>query len=74
MLAMAERLSERERLILALIAAGRTDRQIASRLLIGESTVALHVAGAMRKLGACSRGQAIFEALMAGYDLHVNLS
>src|SRR5262249_56202730 len=45
-----DRITEREREVLREIAAGRSTRQIASRLGIGERTVESHRASLMRKL------------------------
>lgn len=48
-------LSRREREVLALIALGATDRQIASELLISRVTVSTHVAHILSKLGVPNR-------------------
>ncbi|MCP2269341.1 ATP-binding protein [Actinokineospora diospyrosa] len=53
-------LSPREREVVDLVAAGRTNRQIAQELYLSPRTVEHHVAKAMRKLGLSSR--AAFEA------------
>lgn len=50
-----ERLSEREEQVLALLARGRTNAEIAGELYIGLSTVKTHVASLMTKLGARNR-------------------
>jgi DNA-binding CsgD family transcriptional regulator len=52
-------LTAREREILALMAGGRTNGQIASALLIQEGTVKYHVKNVLRKLGARSRAEAV---------------
>jgi DNA-binding NarL/FixJ family response regulator len=51
-------LSYRERQILALAVAGRTNAQIGSRLFLAESTVKGHLASAFRRLGVHSRREA----------------
>jgi pimeloyl-ACP methyl ester carboxylesterase/DNA-binding CsgD family transcriptional regulator len=56
--------TEREREILALVAAGLTDQQIADRLTLSRNTVHRHVANARTKLGVRSRAAAA--AAMAG--------
>jgi DNA-binding NarL/FixJ family response regulator len=48
-------LTRREREVLALLADGLTDRQIARSLGLSEGTVRLHVGGVLRKLGAPNR-------------------
>ncbi|GLW90645.1 LuxR family transcriptional regulator [Actinokineospora globicatena] len=48
-------LSPREREVVDLVAAGRTNRQIAQELYLSPRTVEHHVAKAMRKLGLTSR-------------------
>ncbi len=51
-------LTSRERDVLALIAEGRTDRQIAETLFISPRTVAMHVSSILAKLGVPNRGGA----------------
>jgi len=48
-------LSEREREVLALLAAGKTNREIGAALFISEHTVARHVSNIFNKLGVSSR-------------------
>ncbi len=48
-------LSRRERQVLSLVAAGKTNRQIASDLGISEHTVARHVSNIFNKIGVTSR-------------------
>jgi DNA-binding CsgD family transcriptional regulator len=51
----AAALSARERQVLVLVAAGKTNRQIASQLGISEHTVARHVSSIFNKIGVSSR-------------------
>lgn len=51
-------LSQRERAVLALVAAGESNRAIAARLSISEHTVARHVSNIFNKLGVGSRAAA----------------
>ena len=51
-------LTRREREVLALVADGRTNRQIAERLFISESTAGVHVSNIIGKLGVATRGEA----------------
>jgi len=48
-------LTERERTVLDLIVEGRTNSEIAERLVIGESTVKTHVGRVLAKLGVRGR-------------------
>jgi DNA-binding NarL/FixJ family response regulator len=48
-------LSEREAQVLRLVAAGKTNRDIAEALFISEKTVARHVSNIFDKLGVASR-------------------
>jgi DNA-binding CsgD family transcriptional regulator len=52
-------LTDREREVLRLLADGLSNRQLATRLGISESTVARHVLVVMRKLDAASRAHAV---------------
>ncbi|WP_188522686.1 ATP-binding protein [Isoptericola cucumis] len=55
----AERaLTERERQVLALVAEGLTNGQIAERLFISRKTASVHVSAILRKLGVASRTEA----------------
>ena len=58
--------SRREREILALLAEGATDGQIAERLELSPATVQTHVRNAKAKLGARTRAQAVAMALQRG--------
>jgi DNA-binding CsgD family transcriptional regulator len=51
-------LTAREREVLQLVAAGRTNRQIGQQLYISDKTVSVHVSNVMAKLGARSRTEA----------------
>jgi len=62
--APAEELTDRERQVLALMAEGRTDRQIARALGIAESTAKNHVGNILGKLDASNRAAAV----AAGYE------
>jgi DNA-binding NarL/FixJ family response regulator len=44
--------------VLALVAAGRTNRQIGQELFITEKTASVHVSRILTKLGVASRGEA----------------
>jgi DNA-binding NarL/FixJ family response regulator len=59
-------LSRREREVLALVAAGRTNRAIAAELFISEKTVARHVSNIFTKLGLSSRAEATAYAYKHG--------
>ena len=52
------KLSRREREVLALVAEGRSNREIAAALIISENTAKHHVAQLLNKLGAGSRAEA----------------
>ena len=51
-------LTRREREVLALLAEGRTNRQIADELFISESTAGVHVSNILGKLGVTGRTEA----------------
>jgi DNA-binding CsgD family transcriptional regulator len=59
-------LSSREREILACLARGLTDREIAEQLVLSPHTVHRHVANIRRKLGRSSRTAAVAEAARLG--------
>ncbi|HEY8847964.1 MAG TPA: response regulator transcription factor [Thermoanaerobaculia bacterium] len=54
-----ERLSEREREVLRLVAGGQSNKQIATKLRISERTAKFHVTAILNKLGAENRAQAV---------------
>jgi DNA-binding NarL/FixJ family response regulator len=56
--AAAYGLTPREREVLAAVAEGRTNRQIAEVLFISESTAGVHVSNILGKLGAATRTEA----------------
>ena len=62
--APVEELTDRERQVLALMAEGRTDRQIARALGIAESTAKNHVGNILGKLDVSNRAAAV----AAGYE------
>jgi two-component system response regulator DesR len=59
-------LSEREREVLDLIAAGSTNREIASSLFLSPHTVKEHTSALYRKLGARNRAEAVQRAQRIG--------
>ena len=62
----APMLSEREREVLELIAAGSTNREIASELYLSPHTVKEHTSALYRKLGARNRAEAVQRAQRIG--------
>ena len=52
-------LSHREKQILALVMLGMTNREIAGKLFLAESTVKTHLSSAFRKIDARSRAEAV---------------
>jgi DNA-binding CsgD family transcriptional regulator/tetratricopeptide (TPR) repeat protein len=56
-------LSKRELEVLALIAEGRTNREIGERLFISQKTVAVHIGNILGKLGASGRVEAAMVAI-----------
>jgi DNA-binding NarL/FixJ family response regulator len=61
-----EILSERELEVLALVAAGTTNREAAARLFISEATVKTHLLHIYAKLGVPDRAAAVAEAFNRG--------
>jgi DNA-binding CsgD family transcriptional regulator len=59
-------LSRRERQVLALLIAGRTDREIAAALFISQRTASTHVGAILRKLNAGTRAEAAVRAVREG--------
>lgn len=64
---LSERLSAREMDVLRELACGRTNREIAAELHLGEETVKTHVASILGKLGLANRGQAAAFAIRQGW-------
>ncbi len=60
-------LSERELAVLRLMAQGMSNADIASALIIGESTVKSHVNRLLSKLGVSDRTQAVIVAVKRGF-------
>ena len=61
-----DQLSSREIDVLRLIGAGNANKQIADKLLIGETTVKNHISSILSKLGANDRAHAVTIALKRG--------
>jgi DNA-binding NarL/FixJ family response regulator len=59
-------LTEREREVMALVAAGLSNDEIAERLIVSPATAKTHVSRAMLKLGARDRAQLVVFAYEAG--------
>jgi DNA-binding CsgD family transcriptional regulator/tetratricopeptide (TPR) repeat protein len=67
----ASGLTPREREVLRLVAAGRSNRQIAEVLYISRKTASVHVSNILTKLGVHSRGEAAATARSLGLDAAV---
>jgi DNA-binding CsgD family transcriptional regulator len=63
----ADGLSPREREVLALLAAGHTNREVASLLCISVRTAESHRASIIRKLGVTTRAGLVQYAVAGGY-------
>ena len=61
-------LTDREREILRMVAAGKANKEIAAELVISERTARTHVSNILRKLGLASRTQAALWAVREGLD------
>jgi DNA-binding NarL/FixJ family response regulator len=61
-----DELTDRERQVLALIATGLSNEEIARKIYVSQSTVKTHAARAMMKLGARDRAQLVVFAYEAG--------
>jgi DNA-binding NarL/FixJ family response regulator len=64
--AALEELTDREREVMALAAAGLSNEQIAQRLVVSSATAKTHVSRAMIKLGARDRAQLVVIAYESG--------
>jgi len=64
---LVDPLTDRELAVLKLVAAGRTNKEIAEELFVAEGTVKAHVASIYQKLGVHSRVEAVSRA--AGLNL-----
>ena len=64
--AMLSKLTDRERTVFAELAAGRSNREIASELYLSEGTVKIHVGRILTKLGLRDRVQAVVLAYESG--------
>jgi DNA-binding NarL/FixJ family response regulator len=60
-------LTDREREILRMVAAGKANKQIAAELVISERTARTHVSNILRKLNLSSRTQAALWAVREGF-------
>jgi len=63
---LVQPLSERELEVLGLLAAGRSNREIAEELVVALDTVKKHVSHVLDKLGAANRTQAVAHARELG--------
>jgi len=61
-------LTEREREIMAWVATGMSNQEIAERLVVSPDTVRTHVSRAMVKLGARDRAQLVVFAIRSGLE------
>jgi DNA-binding NarL/FixJ family response regulator len=62
-----ERLTDREREVLQLLATGRSNAELAVHLFLGEGTIKTHVSSVLTKLGLRDRTQAIVFAYESGF-------
>lgn len=64
-----DELTEREREVVAWVATGRSNHEIAEQLVVSPDTVRTHVSRAMVKLQARDRAQLVVFALQSGLDV-----
>jgi DNA-binding NarL/FixJ family response regulator len=64
--AALDRLTEREREVLKLLATGRSNSELAAHLYLGEGTIKTHVSNVLTKLGLRDRMQAVVFAYESG--------
>lgn len=62
-----DKLTEREREVLALLVKGKSNKEIARELALQDVTVRLHLKGVFRKLGVSNRTQAAILAVQHGF-------
>jgi LuxR family transcriptional regulator, regulator of acetate metabolism len=72
--AIEDLLTPRELQVLALMASGKTNADVASRLMISESTVKSHVKNILRKLEAGNRAEAASRYMLASLRTRVTRS
>jgi len=64
----AQRLTERQREILALLCEGLSNKEIGRKLDLSDATVKMHMTAVLRGLGVSTRTQAVLAARQAGLD------